>query len=87
MKEANILESARRVLVIESAAIASMSQRLDNSLERAVALILACTGRVVVTGVGKSGVIGRKIASTLASTGTPALFLHSGEDFTEIWEC
>ncbi|NCO33574.1 MAG: hypothetical protein AUJ92_05400 [Armatimonadetes bacterium CG2_30_59_28] len=79
MKEANILESARRVLVIESAAIASMSQRLDNSLERAVALILACTGRVVVTGVGKSGVIGRKIASTLASTGTPALFLHSGE--------
>jgi arabinose-5-phosphate isomerase len=74
-----LLEKAREVLSIESEAIARMAQRLDGSFERAVEMILGCKGRVVVTGVGKSGAIGRKLASTFASTGTPALFLHAGE--------
>jgi arabinose-5-phosphate isomerase len=75
----SIRETAREVFLIESAAVAQLAQRVDENIERAVALILECRGRVVVTGVGKSGHIGRKIASTLASTGTPALFLHAGE--------
>ncbi len=74
-----ILEAAREVLRIESEAVAALSARLDENFERAVALLLECRGRVVVTGVGKSGAIGRKLASTLASTGTPALFLHAAE--------
>lgn len=74
-----IAEKAREVLAIESAAIARISDLLDERFERAVQLLLDCTGRVVVTGVGKSGAIGRKLASTLASTGTPALFLHATE--------
>lgn len=74
-----IIEKAREVLAIESEAIARASTLLDESFERAVGLLLDCSGRVVVTGVGKSGAIGRKIASTLASTGTPALFLHATE--------
>ncbi len=73
------LESARRVLELESEAISQMAQRLDASFERAVDLMWSCAGRVVVTGLGKSGAIGRKIASTLSSTGTPALFLHAAE--------
>lgn len=73
------LESARRVLLLESEAISQMAARLDSSFERAVELIWNCAGRVVVTGLGKSGAIGRKIASTLSSTGTPALFLHAAE--------
>jgi arabinose-5-phosphate isomerase len=67
------------VFADESAAILQMGERLDQSFVRAVQLLLECRGRVVVTGVGKSGAIGRKMASTLASTGTPALFLHAGE--------
>ena len=74
-----IQDKAREVLAIESAAIEKMSARLDERFERAVELLLNCSGRVVVTGVGKSGAIGRKLASTLASTGTPALFLHAAE--------
>ncbi|MBW3637274.1 MAG: SIS domain-containing protein, partial [Armatimonadetes bacterium] len=73
------LESARRVLELESEAISQMARRLDASFERAVELMWSCSGRVVVTGLGKSGAIGRKIASTLSSTGTPALFLHAAE--------
>lgn len=73
------LETARRVLEIESQAVAALCDNLGEEFERAVRLVLNCQGRVVVTGVGKSGAIGRKVASTLASTGTPALFLHSGE--------
>jgi len=76
---ANTLAAAREVLAIESAAIARVSDLLDERFGRAVELLLHCSGRVVVTGVGKSGAIGRKLASTLASTGTPALFLHSAE--------
>lgn len=75
----NTLESARRVLTLESEAIAQLAKRLDRSFEAAIDLIWECRGRVVVTGLGKSGAIGRKIASTLASTGTPALFLHAAE--------
>ena len=74
-----VLEIARRVLSIEGAAIAALAARLDEPFERAIALLAQCRGRVVVTGLGKSGAIGRKIASTLASTGTPALFVHASE--------
>jgi arabinose-5-phosphate isomerase len=73
------IESAKRVLRIESEAIASLADRLDARFERAVELLFACKGRVVVTGLGKSGLIGRKIAATFASTGSPALFLHAAE--------
>jgi len=73
------LESARRVLAIEAAAVAALSARLDQGFAQAVELILACHGRVVVSGIGKSGHVGTKIASTLASTGTPAFFVHPAE--------
>jgi arabinose-5-phosphate isomerase len=73
------LDSARRVLAIEAAAVAALSARLDQGFAQAVDLILACQGRVVVSGIGKSGHIGTKIASTLASTGTPAFFVHPAE--------
>jgi len=76
-------EAARKVLEIECAALASLLERLqgDNGdqLEQAVEQMLACRGRVVVAGMGKSGLIARKISATLASTGTPALFLHPAE--------
>ena len=67
------------VLKTESEAIAALTQRLDDKFDRACELILSCKGRVVVTGMGKSGHIGNKIAATLASTGTPAFFMHPGE--------
>jgi arabinose-5-phosphate isomerase len=73
------LETAKRVLRVESEAIAGLIDRLDARFEKAVELLHACKGRVVVTGLGKSGLVGRKIAATFASTGTPALFLHTGE--------
>ena len=67
------------VLKTESEAIAALCQRLDDNFDRACELILGCRGRIVVTGMGKSGHIGNKIAATLASTGTPAFFMHPGE--------
>jgi arabinose-5-phosphate isomerase len=73
------LARARRVLDVEGAAIAALRDRLDASFARAIELLLACPGKVIVTGVGKSGIVCRKIAATLASTGTPAFFLHAGE--------
>lgn len=73
------LDSARRVLSIEAQAIQNLLDRLDASFDRAVDLLLACKGRVVVTGMGKSGLIGRKISGTLSSTGTPSFFLHPAE--------
>jgi arabinose-5-phosphate isomerase len=76
---ASALELARKVLTIEADAIAALIPRLDQRFLDAVGLILACRGRVVVSGIGKSGHIARKIASTLASTGTPAFFVHAGE--------
>jgi len=70
---------ARRVLEIEARAVSALAGRIDESFARACALILACEGRVVVTGMGKSGHVGGKVAATLASTGTPAFFVHPGE--------
>jgi arabinose-5-phosphate isomerase len=72
-------ETARRVLEIESRAIAALAERLDGAFERAVTLLLECGGRVVVTGMGKSGIIAQKIAATLSSTGTPSFFMHPAE--------
>ena len=72
-------ETAKRVLRIEAAAIADLIARLDGRFTKAVDLLLACQGRVVVTGMGKSGLVGRKIAATFSSTGTPSFFLHPAE--------
>ena len=73
------LELAREVLSIEARAVEALAMRLDETFTRAVELILPCRGRVVVSGIGKSGHIGGKIAATLASTGTPAFFMHPAE--------
>jgi arabinose-5-phosphate isomerase len=73
------LDTARRVLQIEAQALNELVERLDASFDRAVDLLLACKGRVVVAGMGKSGLIGRKISATLSSTGTPSFFLHPAE--------
>ena len=73
------LATAKRVLRIEAEAIAGLIDRLDERFEKAVELLYACKGRVVVTGLGKSGLIGRKLAATFSSTGTPSFFLHAGE--------
>lgn len=75
----DFLKLGRRTLEIERDAVATLIERVDGSFARACELMLACTGRVVVTGMGKSGHIGGKIAATLASTGTPAFFVHPGE--------
>lgn len=73
------LEHGKRVLDIEARAIASLVDRLDHRFTQAVELLFVCSGKVVVSGMGKSGLIGQKIAATLASTGTPAFFLHPAE--------
>ena len=70
---------ARKVLQTEAAAILALVDRLDDRFDQAVRLLLDCRGRVIVTGMGKSGIICRKIAATLSSTGTPAFFLHPAE--------
>jgi arabinose-5-phosphate isomerase len=75
----SLLDLARKVLRTEAAAILSLVDRLDGEFERAVQLMCECRGRVVVTGMGKSGIICRKIAATLSSTGTAAFFLHPAE--------
>jgi arabinose-5-phosphate isomerase len=79
VRKLDILQRAKEVLNIEARGISMLAERLDGSLERAVELLHACQGKVVVTGMGKSGIICRKIAATLASTGTPSFFLHAGE--------
>ena len=71
--------SALRTIEMERDAVASLSSRIDEGFDKACELLLACKGRVVVTGMGKSGHIGSKIAATLASTGTPAMFVHPAE--------
>lgn len=78
-RESADVRRARRVLSIEANAVAALADRLDRQFDRAIDVLAACTGKVVVTGMGKSGIICRKIAATLASTGTPALFLHAAE--------
>jgi arabinose-5-phosphate isomerase len=74
-----ILEEAKKVIRIEAEALLALANAINGEFERAVRMILDCRGRVVVTGMGKSGLIGQKIASTMASTGTPAFFLHPAE--------
>jgi arabinose-5-phosphate isomerase len=78
-KKPDLRRLAERVLRIEAEAILGLIPKLDERFERAVELLRGCAGRVIVTGMGKSGLIGRKIAATLASTGTPAHFLHPAE--------
>jgi len=73
------LETARKVLEIEARALSDLVVRLDESFMHAVDLLMACRGRVVVTGMGKSGLVGQKISATLSSTGTPSFFLHPAE--------
>ena len=79
MSEQQYLAHAREVLAIEADALRALSDSLDGSFSHACEAVLACEGRVVVSGIGKSGHIGRKIAATLASTGTPAFFVHPAE--------
>ena len=78
-KQDATLAMAREVLEIEAKAVSDLIERLDQSFTQAVETIMACRGRVVVSGIGKSGHVARKIASTLASTGTPAFFVHPAE--------
>ena len=73
------LDLARQVLRIEADAVLVLADRIDGDFLQALVLILNCHGRVIVSGMGKSGHVGRKIASTLASTGTPAYFVHPAE--------
>jgi arabinose-5-phosphate isomerase len=79
MGRATVLKRAREVLGIEASGILSLRDQLDESFIRAVDLLYSCQGKVVVTGLGKSGLIGRKVAATLSSTGTPSFFLHAGD--------
>ena len=81
-----IREKAIETLKIEAAAIENLIPRIDDEFIAAVEKIMNCSGRVVVTGMGKSGHVGRKIAATLASTGTPSFFMHP-KLITAIWEC
>jgi arabinose-5-phosphate isomerase len=71
-----LVELGRRVLRLEAGAVSAVADRLDERFDRAVRLLAAASGRVSVSGVGKSGVVTRKIAATLTSTGTPASYLH-----------
>ena len=80
-REAMILDVARQAIHTETLALQRLERSLDDSFVAAVETILACSGKVIVTGMGKSGLVGRKIAATLASTGTPSFFLHPGEAF------
>lgn len=73
------VEEGRRVLKIEAQSILDIAERLNGSFEQAVQLVLDCKGKVIVTGIGKSGQVARKMASTLSSTGTPSLYLHPAE--------
>ncbi len=74
-----MIETAKKVLRIEAEAVLALVERIGEPFEQAVAMILGCSGRVVITGMGKSGLICQKIAATMASTGTPAFFLHPAE--------
>lgn len=77
--ESDLLDQAAEVLTLEAESILAVRDRLNEEFEKAIILLLECTGKVVVTGMGKSGHIGTKIAATLASTGTPAFFVHPAE--------
>lgn len=75
----NLLDIAKKVLKTEADAVLALTEKLNSDFERAVEIVFKSKGRVVVTGMGKSGLVGKKIAATLASTGTPAFFLHPAE--------
>ncbi|MDL1892186.1 KpsF/GutQ family sugar-phosphate isomerase [Sphingobacteriales bacterium CHB3] len=77
--DVNIIEEGKKVVRIEAKSVAELEKRIDANFVKAVDLILQCTGRVIVTGVGKSGIIARKIVATMNSTGTPAMFLHPSD--------
>jgi len=77
--KSNEIEEGRRVLEIEAEALTRMADRLDENFVEAVKLLWECGGKVVVTGLGKSGLVGRKITATLASTGTPSIYIHPAE--------
>jgi len=80
MKEqATSTQEGKDILLQEAQAIRLMSERLDENFSRAIDLMLACTGKIIISGMGKSGIIGQKIAATLSSTGTTAIFLHPAE--------
>src|SRR5690606_8413361 len=79
MSDRNYIQHGRMVVTIEAEAVAALAGRIDEKFARACELCMACRGRIVVVGMGKSGHIGSKIAATLASTGTPAFFVHPGE--------
>ncbi|GAB2197179.1 KpsF/GutQ family sugar-phosphate isomerase [Sessilibacter sp. MAH4] len=79
MSPTSLVDAGKRTVRMECEAVAKLEARIDDSFEKACELILSVQGRVIVTGMGKSGHIGRKIAATLASTGTPAFFVHPGE--------
>ena len=78
-QQTHLLNLARQTLAIEAEAVLNMQQRLGQAFVQTVQAVLSVRGRVVVMGMGKSGHIGRKIAATLASTGTPAFFVHPAE--------
>jgi len=77
----NVVQQAQAIIALEVGALRAMSQRMDAGFERAVSIVMGMRGRVVVVGMGKSGIVGQKIAATLASTGSPAFFVHPGEAF------
>lgn len=79
IKQADFLASARRTIQLEAEAVQELENHLDGDFQHACELMSQCKGRIIVTGMGKSGHIGRKIAATLASTGTPSFFVHPGE--------
>ncbi|MCF7994256.1 MAG: KpsF/GutQ family sugar-phosphate isomerase [Chromatiaceae bacterium] len=81
IEQSEVLNIARDVIAIEAQAVAALADRLDGQFAEAVSRILSASGRVIVCGMGKSGIIGKKIAATLASTGTPSFFMHPGEAF------
>lgn len=81
MSNKKILESAKEVFAIEAKAVADLAENLDENFCRAIERILTSSGRVIICGMGKSGIIGKKIAATLASTGTPSFFMHPGEAY------
>src|SRR4051812_23598987 len=73
------IEEARRVLKIEAQSLVDLAERLDGRFERAVQMVCDCRGKVILSGMGKSGQVARKISSTFSSTGTPSLYLHPAE--------
>ncbi len=79
MKQDEIIKEGKRVVEIEAKEVSKLEERIDENFAKAVEILFECKGRVVLTGMGKSGIIAKKIAATMASTGTPAFFLHPAE--------